>query len=158
MKYSYRITKYHTYIEGTSFLTSPPEEWLDYSGVGSSVTLEEYVKVESQYIDVILTLSAMAGITQFQELRWPTILTDEGEMPPCIKGDIAATPEAIAASVRHYLRHGGGKLVSLDGSAEVHFGWDFYMYMVCDVPYEQVIGKLNTPLNVEAYRSPHLDK
>lgn len=150
MSYSYRITKYHTYIEGTPYLTSPPEEWLDYSDVGGIVTLEDYLEVESQYVDVVLALSAMAGITRFQKIFWKTMLMHEDEIP-YIEGPIVDGPDALAEAVRHFLRHMGGKLVAVNGQASIHFGWDFYMYMICDVPYDRVIGQLKTPLNVEAF-------
>ena len=156
MNYSYRITKYHAYIEGTSYLTSSPEEWQDYSDVGGRVSLQEYMRVETQYVEVVLALIAMAGITSFRKILWKTELLDEDEVP-YIEGDLVDGAADVAKAVRHFLRYGGGKLVALNGRVEIHFGWDFYLYVVCDVPYTRVIGQLDTPLNVEAFRSPYLD-
>ena len=156
MRYSYRITKYHTYIEGTSYLTSSPEEWTCYDEVGSQVSLEDYLHTETQYVDAALAISKMADIDRYQLLFWKKEVENDDEIP-YEEGRIITGPVALEESIRHFLRHMGGKIAAVDGTAELHFGWNYYLYIVCNLPYEKVIGKLNTPLNIEAFRSPYLD-
>ena len=52
MKFSYRITKYHKYSnEDKKILCTSPEEWTSFSDVGKGiVSLNEYTKIESEYI------------------------------------------------------------------------------------------------------------
>lgn len=52
MLYSYRITKYFE-SNTNGNLISNEDEWTSFSDVGENVSLEEYLKVENAYLDVI---------------------------------------------------------------------------------------------------------
>ena len=69
MKFSYRITKYHSYFDtNNKILSSQPREWTSFCDVENGmVSLEEYEKIESEYIRIILE------ICKFVDIRYLTI-------------------------------------------------------------------------------------
>ncbi|MCT6590896.1 hypothetical protein N3553_13540 [Pantoea dispersa] len=61
MHTSLRITKYHGYdVEGN--LTSPENEWTSYFDVGNKVSLEDYILVEDEYINFVISLCYLFSV------------------------------------------------------------------------------------------------
>lgn len=149
MHTSLRITKYHGYdVEGN--LTSPENEWTSYFDVGNKVSLEDYILVEDEYINFVISLCYLFSVEKL------TV----SELEIFDEAGLLKYPESLAINelpllIRDVLREKiWCKLLSDD--LEVHFGYDFYMYVVCPLSCDFIKSKIKTSLNVEALQSPYL--
>lgn len=149
MHTSLRITKYHGYdVEGN--LTSPENEWTSYFDVGNKVSLEDYILVEDEYINFVISLCYLFSVEKL------TV----SELEIFDEAGLLKYPESVAINelpllIRDVLREKiWCKLLSDD--LEVHFGYDFYMYVVCPLSCDFIKSKIKTSLNVEALQSPYL--
>lgn len=149
MHTSLRITKYHGYdVEGN--LTSPENEWTNYFDVGNKVSLEDYILVEDEYINFVISLCYLFSVEKL------TV----SELEIFDEAGLLKYPESVAINelpllIRDVLREKiWCKLLSDD--LEVHFGYDFYMYVVCPLSCDFIKTKIKTSLNVEAFQSPYL--
>jgi len=149
MHTSLRITKYHGYdVEGN--LTSPENEWTSYFDVGNKVSLEDYILVEDEYINFVISLCYLFSVEKL------TV----SELEIFDEAGLLKYPESVAINelpllIRDVLREKiWCKLLSDD--LEVHFGYDFYMYVVCPLSCDFIKSKIKTSLNVEAFQSPYL--
>ncbi len=148
MEHSWRISKYWQRTpEG--YLWSPPEEWTDFSDVGKRVSIEDYLVVEDAYLDAIRRFCVGIGV---ESLRIQS-LSSHG---PCQyhEGQQLGLHE-IERVARGVLRNAFWcKLVCQN--AEVHFGYDYYMYAVSSVDASAALADANPLLNIERFRSPYL--
>jgi hypothetical protein len=149
MHTSLRITKYHGYdVEGN--LTSPENEWTSYFDVGNKVSLEDYILVEDEYINFVISLCYLFSVEKL------TV----SELEIFDEAGLLKYPESVAINelpllIRDVLREKiWCKLLSDD--LEVHFGYDFYMYVFCPLSCDFIKSKIKTSLNVEAFQSPYL--
>ncbi|MFJ5333022.1 hypothetical protein [Pectobacterium versatile] len=145
MKYSYRVTKYKN-IDGEVY--SYPDEWTSFFDVGDKVDIDEYGKVENQYIDFIVNVFLFFSVDKFQlkdvELNGNFHYSNDQEIGV----------ESIKDVVKVILREDVWcKLVSDD--IEFHFGYDFYMYFLSNKNPDCFLKELNSPLTVQAYNSPY---
>lgn len=149
MHTSLRITKYHGYdVEGN--LTSPENEWTSYFDVGNKVSLEDYILVEDEYINFVISLCYLFSVEKL------TV----SELEIFDEAGLLKYPESVAINelpllIRDVLREKiWCKLLSDD--LEVHFGYDFYMYVVCPLSSDFIKSNIKTNLNIEAFQSPYL--
>ncbi|AZK63863.1 hypothetical protein [Pectobacterium versatile] len=145
MRYSYRVTKYQN-IDGEIY--SLPDEWTSFFDVGDKVDIDEYEKVENQYIDFIVNASLFFSVDNFQlkdvELNGGVHYSNEQEV----------SVESVKNVVKSILREDVWcKLVSDD--IEFHFGYDFYMYFLSNKNPDCFLKELNSPLTVQVYNSPY---
>ncbi|MBN3057910.1 hypothetical protein [Pectobacterium brasiliense] len=148
MKYSYRVTKYRN-IDGDGNVFSSPNEWTSFFDVGDKLDIDEYHRVEKQYIDFILEACSFFSVNELKlkgvELNGDVHYSDNQK----IKLDL------IESVVKSILREEVWcKLVS--DSVEFHFGYDFYMYFLSKNNPEFFIKNLNSPLTVREYTSPYI--
>lgn len=149
MHTSLRITNYHSYdVEGN--LTSSENEWTGYFDVGNKVSQEDYILVEDEYINFVISLCYLFSVEEL------TV----SELEIFDEAGLLKYPESVAINelpllIRDVLREKiWCKLLSDD--LEVHFGYDFYMYVVCPLSCDFIKSKIKTSLNVEAFQSPYL--
>lgn len=149
MHTSLRITKYHGYdAEGN--LTSPENEWTSYFDVGNKVSLEDYILLEDEYINFVISLCSLLSVEKL------TV----SELEIFDEAGLLKYPESLAINelpllIRDVLREKiWCKLLSDD--LEVHFGYDFYMYVVCPLSSDFIKSNIKTNLNIEAFQSPYL--
>lgn len=149
MANSLRVTKYHNYnIEGN--LISSELEWTSYFDVGVKVSIEDYILVENEYINFIISLCDLFSIEYLtiSELE----IFDEDES---FENHDLVTMLELPLVVRDVLRESKWcKLISDD--VEIHFGYDFYMYIILSESYDFIKSKINTSLNVEVFKSPYV--
>ncbi|MEQ9889545.1 hypothetical protein [Pectobacterium zantedeschiae] len=148
MKYSYRVAKYRSIDDGGNPHSSP-DEWTSFFDVGDKVDIDEYHRVENQYIDFI---SEACSFFSVNELRLKDLE---------LNGDVNYSDNQkiklnfIEGVVKSVLREEVWcKLVS--DSIEFHFGYDFYIYFLSRNNPESFIKKLNSPLTVQEYISPYI--
>lgn len=155
--YGYRVTKYDPqFRDATGAYTR--DEWISASDVGSAfdgvlLTREEYLRVESAYVDAALSFLREAGVDSL-------------------------TVNGLENSARHELPFGEGGVLSIDASADVmrrvlhdefwcrlvaplayvHFGWDYYMYVGVPkrVPKSEAVAR-ELGLFAEPFRSPYAE-
>jgi len=151
MLYSYRITKYFE-SNTNGNLISNKDEWTSFCEVGKKVSLEEYLKVENAYLDV------MASACEYLRISKLKVIDLE-----CINGDSSIvngqflTIENACELARSILREEVWcKLVSTD--IEFHFGYEFYMYFVSNIEFSNFFEKtkFTNILNIQKFKSPYL--
>ncbi|MEG0193059.1 MAG: hypothetical protein RR831_12180 [Stenotrophomonas sp.] len=148
MEHSWRITKYWQ-RKPEGYLWSPPEEWTDFSDVGKRVSIEDYLVVEDAYLDAIRRFCVGIGV---ESLRIQSLSSCD----PCRyhEGQQLDLDE-IEQVARGVLRIAFWcKLVC--ETAEVHFGYDYYMYVVSSVDASAALAQADPLLNIEPFLSPYL--
>ena len=149
MKYSYRITKYIQTDElGRGH--SSPNEWTSFYDVGNKVTESEYKKVEQKYIDYILDACNCLGVKSLK-IKGLELNVDKYKYAEGSTIQLGDLKEVIQSILREYI---WCKFIS--NECEFHFGYDFYMYFLCDACPEECIDKIKTELTVQRYKSPYL--
>ncbi|MFP9231207.1 hypothetical protein [Pectobacterium cacticida] len=148
MKYSYRIAKYRS-IDDEGNLHSSPDEWTSFFDVGDKVDIDEYHRIENQYIDFVLKACSFFSVNEFRlkgvELNGSVQYSENQKIKV----------EFIENVVKDILREEFWcKLVS--DSIEFHFGYDFYMYFLSKKDPTFFIKNLNSPLTVQEYTSPYI--
>ncbi|MGC1001635.1 hypothetical protein [Pantoea agglomerans] len=149
MDTSLRITKYHNYdAEGN--LVSARDEWTSYFDIGVKVSVDDYILVESEYVNFVLSLCDLLSVEKFT-LSELEVFDDKGsvEYPEVV--DITVLPLLVRDVLREKI---WCKLVA--DEMEVHFGYDFYMYVICPLSLDFIKSKISTHLNVESFKSPYM--
>ena len=132
----YRITKYDPAFRDNGIYTR--DEWTSISDVGKTYnggpfSMDEYVKVESNYIACVKSIMRHLGVTAFaisalEVYRSGTNIEDGGTvsdkrvdhiMKACLRKDIWC--------------------VLLSRIMTVRFGNDYYMYVQCDIAQNEVV-------------------
>ena len=151
--WQYQITKYDPNKRDEQGRYLDQNEWTEFSEVGENVSLEEYEKVESLYIEAAYELISADGIEALQLVY----LEDYQNLCP-YKEKAMIKKENIREVVRSFLRHEyWGKLESEKGF--IHVGWDFYMYVgFTGLNTEAVFKVSDSGLFVESRTSPYNEK
>ena len=147
MKYSYRITKY-----GHSKSTGDNDEWTSFHDIGKSVSNEEYLVVEADYIETVIAICQCLGVSSMSvsglELYSELESYTEGQ-----KIEVGRLAAVIKAILRERI---WCKLKS--PVCEFHFGYDYYMYLVSEVDAGHCLPRERSRLNFEVFPSPYLDQ
>lgn len=168
----WRVTKYNPkYRDDQGCYIK--DEWTCPSQVGTIVegkifTWDEYIKVENEYVNAIQIFMDCLGLNilsvSFLVKYWPIEPNEHHtsrmiDIHNKLKDGQILSREDIDNVVRLILRNDlGCKLRSDD--LEVHFGWDYYMYIGSKELCESAISKIEKMgLYVEAIEdSPHNTK
>ncbi|WP_024549757.1 hypothetical protein [Siccibacter turicensis] len=148
MKLSYRITKYKDKHDDDCYY-SHAQEWSSFFDVGSKVSLQEYIAVEDSYIDFLIAACRYYQVTSLQIVGLEVYESTEYKDMSIV--DIDSVPQVVRDILREKI---WAKLVA--PYLEFHFGYDFYMYFLCEDNKEMFISTVDTPLTVDAYISPYL--
>jgi hypothetical protein len=153
MKFSYRITKYHSYFDtNNKILSSQPREWTSFCDVENGmVSLEEYEKIESEYIRIILE------ICKFVDIRYLKIkeLENFNHLKEYKNNQRIYIENNLTELLKLILR----EKISCklwNRNCEFHFGYDYYLYCVCNKDLTKLFNELRTFLNIENFISPYL--
>lgn len=149
--HSYRITKYHQY-NAEGYLYSPPEEWIDYSDIGKLVSLEDYLKIENEFIRTFLAICHYLQVDSLLisdlEIRTDSILT--------ITNNEEVKTEQLPDIIKMLLRNDiWCRLYSK--ILQFHFGYDYYAYCVSNQSLDSFFKTYDTDLNIEQFVSPYLN-
>ena len=150
MKNRSEIVKYSpwNYVNGSYI----KDEWTDYSDIGKVFddklfTLEEYLLVEQKYVNVILTILDELHCKYIRLDRWFKNDAEdikESRFPnvdyPLLRFaqsqkrgnriDRVNIDKIIRLILRNYL---GARLRNKKSKLLIEFGWDFYMYVQCEL-------------------------
>ena len=153
--FQYRVTKYDpAYRNRLGHYTR--DDWIYFAQVGREcggtvLTLEEYERVESAYIDSALAFLREAGIRSLsahsiQNPRASSSAPQEGAIL-----ELSVLPAVMQGMLREEL------WCRLEApEAFVDFGWDYYMYVGVPVPCESACELARgRGLFVEPCRSPY---
>ena len=145
--HSFRITKYAT-LRSNGVRTSPPSEWTAFSDVGTKVALQDYLDVESAYLEAI---RAACAATRTASLRVKAL--EGAETGDYVEGQYLELPQALEVA-RLVLREACWCMLVAE-RMEVHFGYDYYMYVVAADDILPVLQQSNSCLLFERYPSPY---
>ncbi|MGZ0707309.1 hypothetical protein ACWPKO_03105 [Coraliomargarita sp. W4R53] len=115
-----RVTKYNPLKRDSSGAYLNEGEWTSFSEVGTSVSKEEYEKIEQAYIDSAL------NIVSDSELQLKGLEGDYDD-PQLIEGG-RVKGNGIEQVLRKLLREECWCRLESE-SAFIHVGWDYYMYV-----------------------------
>ena len=158
LPFAWRISRYETELRarGTEW-----ESWTDISDVGKSfngltLAMEEYLRVENQYVDAAIRIARDATSDPFliRDLGYQDAEFALREGQPLVPSDMASV---VRGNLRGRLDCG---LVSADGACDVSFGYDLYMYVEATTACERAVEEVERGgLCVEhGVRLPHWDK
>ncbi len=145
--YSYRIVKYDY-----SNLEQLKNEWTSFSDIGKSVSLEEYLATEKQYIDVVLYISNQLGI---KEYFIKSIEYSSNELHSVYTEGQLIKIDKLSSIMKHILREKIWCKLVFEKN-EIHFGYDYYMYFVSEKALK-IDTKLFS-LNISEFKSPYLEE
>lgn len=150
MKHSYRITKYWQY-DSEGFLTSPPQEWTSFHDIKKGKgTLDDYLKTENEYLDTIYNICNHLNINSL------TIkdLSNFNQLKGYKKWQKLNIKDAQNLA-RLILREEIWCKLHCE-KCEFHFGYDYYMYCVCNENLIDFFKSRKTFLNIEEFKSPYI--
>lgn len=154
--HSYRISKYDPKYRVDGIYTR--DEWTSMSDIGRTyngqvVTRDEYDRVETAYLSVVKKLCLLLDIDEIQL----TGLEDYFNNCTHCNGAILMGAETIIKVVRDCLREEYWcQLIA--PKLEIHFGYDYYLYVCCSLEFEQVNRlALDVGLFVEVKELPTYD-
>lgn len=148
MQYSYRIAKYKR-VDENGNLYSLPDEWTGFFDVGKKVSLFEYEKVESQYIDFIVLA---CNYYHANEIEIKNLESDDTSN---YKDKQKLSVSNVEGVVRDILRERIWCKLACE-RFEFHFGYDFYMYFLSSENPDMFIKQIKLPLTIQKYKSPYL--
>lgn len=121
----YRVCKYDPALRDAAGRYLRPDEWTAFSDVGTSVTLEAYLRVEAAYLDVALAFLDEAGVRSLA-IRW-----SPGEVgaPADLRNGEWLAGEALRSALQRVLREEMWARFEDGAGAFVHFGYDYYMFI-----------------------------
>ena len=153
MKFSYRITKYHKCLqEDKRILCSPPKEWTSFADVGKGiVSLDEYMKTESKYIRLILEICKLHKVKSLKIKE----LDNFNHLKQYSNNQKISNEIELIELLKLILREKiWCKLYSRN--CEFHFGYDYYLYCICNKDLYWFFDIPSIMLNIEKYISPYM--
>lgn len=171
----FRITKYDPGRRDANgvFLD---DDWTCASEIGKEISgkildYESYFAVEAAYVDAALKFFDCSGLDHLRitgleneydsetltELRKCQPELHDPVFPACeFQEDQCVGAEQIALRLKMNLRNVGWCALEVDQKFFIHTGWDYYMYVGCAAPCEEVIPDIcASGLFVESFSSPY---
>lgn len=126
----YRVSKYDPKFRINGIYTK--EEWTDFSDIGKEYnnqifTEEEYQKIESRYISVVTKV--------FKYRKWDYLTIDHLEIYEhslSWRNKQSVNTNNLSNLLQDCLRNRCWCRL-INGQEYVHFGWDFYIYIGCEI-------------------------
>lgn len=152
--YQYRITKFNPENRNPTghYIT---DEWHMYSQIGDTfggviLTEEEYLRVESSYINTAIDFHRETGFPDVFAFG----IEDHRKNGAPAEGSLIL-PDRLPALCRAILREEYWCRIESD-KFFIHFGWDFYMYLGAQIPCERALGHARSRgLFPEPFASPY---
>jgi len=150
----YRITKYNpAHRNGRGEYTI--NEWTDFSDIGKKfdgveLTTDMYLEVENAYISVAI------AVFERMNINYVTIRQLEKHTGFCqFQNNQKITLSELRHVIKDILRNRFWcKLIA--ENCFVHFGYDFYMYIGCNISKEEIVkNALEKGLFAEEIKSPY---
>lgn len=146
------------------------DDWTSFSDIGkifngSVLTYSQYIVVENLYIDVIKTFMKSANIEQLSisDLEMKTISQVDEILPLStidikklynqLENGISLKGSELDIVIRLILREFIWAKLKSTANLEIHFGYDYYMYIGCLQLPKNI---QNFKLVVESYKSPYI--
>jgi hypothetical protein len=170
MNFSYRITKYNpAYRNEKGWYLR--DDWTCYSEIGirnngEIFTLQEYLDAENKYIQAIIQFMKCNKITFFQVNDIEKSFNPEKDLNSTqemieirkkIKNRSFVSEKDLENVCKLILRNYLWCRLKNDETMEVHFGYDYYMYILSKSMCEKAISNIErSGLFVEEFKSPYL--
>lgn len=174
--YSWRITKYNPKYRDENGAYKK-NEWISFSDIGKifngeKLTLNDYIKIESSYIDTIISFIKVLKIpyliiTDLEKYELDNdIINKYKEIYPNamlnifnnIKNNAEYNIDKITHICKLVLREHLWLKLKYTKEFFIHFGYDYYMYICSNVKDDLLIEKIkNIGLFIEDFISPYLE-
>jgi hypothetical protein len=148
--FSYRIAKYR-YLDAEDRLRSSESDWTSFTDVGEKVSIDDYIAVESKYLSTLQMVCEALNVDRLQVVE-----LEDAEGASGLQGGEWLELQRIEAVARSVLREEWWCKLR-GGELEVHFGYDFYMYIVASVDISEHLNKwADAGLFIQEFRSPYI--
>lgn len=142
-------------------------DWTSSSQIGQRVdgavlTLNDYLHTEAAYVAVALSFHqdcrapiVYARDVEPQGAHASSVFADEPVKAPVEGSKVAPSilPDVLRACLREQM---WCRLEAVEPQCQIHFGYDFYVYLVGAEPSERTLGHVSTGgLFLEAWDSPY---
>jgi len=170
INFQWRVTKYNPDFRDENGYYTLVEEWTCPSEIGGTIngkefTLDEYLQVETAYINSVIKFIEESSIDSLRILQLECDISEEDKTSPLyekefekliLKEDSIVNKNEIRLICKMVLRNFlWCKLYSKDNFF-VHFGWDYYMFIGSNVNCLSAIKFAeNNGLFVEQCKSPY---
>jgi hypothetical protein len=170
IKYQWRVTKYNPDL-GMKRGTIHYQRWTCPSEIGKIIsgkefTLNEYLQVETAYVNTVINFIEDSGINSLRILQLSkrdiseedkaSALFDKEFDKLVLKEDLLVNKHEISLICKMVLRNFLDCQLHLKDNFFVHFGWDYYMFIGSSVNCLSVIDLAqNYGLFVEEFQSPY---
>lgn len=170
---SWRVTKYDPAMRDPRGAYTG-EDWIDITDIGRvfngvELTVESYLSMETKYVDAVAAvmsaldvscLRVCGGLERYSPSSslYPTLYSDRMlSLHERVADGYAVSPYEVKDLCRLLLRHDlWCKLES--PTLCVHFGHDYYMFVVSAEPVDEVMSQIGqTGLFPEPFLSPYLE-
>lgn len=161
--FSWRVTKYNPELRNEDGSYINQDEWISISDVGTTVSEEEYLKVESNYLDAIDAFMHEMGVKEVSiEALEQNFLEEQEPVVQSFLKNFQVGSKLSTWAMRELskwtLREVVWCKLSVPNQCFIHFGYDYYLYIGakkdCSNARKKVEG---LGLYVEEFRSPHLE-
>lgn len=155
MKYNWRITKYNPEFRDSNG-NYQKDEWTSFSDIGKifayeELTIEEYLKYESLYINAIVKLMDGSGV---KDLRIVDLEVYEDDKQ--VDNRMVINAEGLKVIVPEILRERLWCKLE-NNNFFVHFGYDYNMYIGSNVACTNELSLIEeSGLFVEEFTSPYI--
>ncbi|TGA99779.1 hypothetical protein E4665_02170 [Sporolactobacillus shoreae] len=155
--YSWRITKYDPAKRNQDGSYADAKEWTSYSDIGKSVSEDEYLRTEENYLNAIKAFAEELAITEVSLSALDGNSTEDAiNLFKIWLGKKISLKDAVKLA-RLVLREDLWCKMEVPDYFFVHFGYDYYMYIGAykDCPAARKKTEASG-LFVESFASPYL--
>lgn len=171
IKYQWRITKYNPDFRDENGHYTRVEDWTSPYDIGKTFngqafTFEQYLRVESAYINTILMFIKESKVKSLRVIwlenhkskvqrKWQFLYEDEFQHIQ-LEEDMVINLEDIPTICKMILRELIYCQLLVKDQLFIHFGWDYYMYIGTN--YQSTVAidlAINNGLYVESFQSPY---
>ncbi|MEK5464930.1 hypothetical protein MKY64_07940 [Paenibacillus sp. FSL R7-0210] len=182
IKYNWRITKYNPEYRNNhdQFMK---EDWTSFSDIGKPfngeiLTFNDYIKIESKYVNTVSFFISYLEIPYLKVTHLEKYIHNELELEhkhyqfpyfkhtsdqetfiTTIKDETIVDEKQTRQLCRYILRDHLWCKLEYNDLFFVHFGFDFYMYIGCNIDCTPLIKEIltDTSLYIENCISPYID-
>lgn len=144
INYQWRVTKYNPDFRDENGYYTLTEEWTCPSKIGKIIcgekfTLEEYLQIETAYVDTVINFLEVSGINTLRILQLSNWNISEEDKKSTLyetefdelklKEDMMVSINEIRLICKMVLRNFLDCQLYLKDNFFVHFSWDYYMYI-----------------------------
>lgn len=161
----FRISKYNPSFRGSRGKYLNQDEWTSICDVGKKINIDAFLKVESNYIEVIDSILEKSGCSEFsiseledyrQNITGNNYAGDVFELKNLpAKTGMSFDKENVLLLIRMALRELAWFKIQILGGGFIHSGYEMYIYIGLENPVDLNSLSKNEDIFIENFKSPY---